>query len=295
MGGKGQLMVIVRQHETSTVLFQSSKKTGRSSSELAFHVKSTVIFHREKNFGRNREPSEMKDQEHGECVVLRMPRKVAPPRLIAQSQIAPAASPVTTSEIRTEIFNTVRYLSYERVNEVETIEDLEAILEAAVVGENARFPESIGLKEHSIRELAKTLAAWSWKNKRKPKVAIPTRNTEDALEHALAEIRVLGPHGAKVFGLLQLFRANHAGTLFTIQPERMRANRYSGGAWSVKAYKDARDKLLREGFIAIVEKERGRPVKYALADRKLTDEDRRLNGEMSKAFHAACGHDNARR
>lgn len=200
-----------------------------------------------------------------------------------QPSVKPMAGP---SDVRTQIFNTVRFISYERVNEVATIEELQTILAEAIVQENARYPEALRLKEYSIDELAKSLAAWSWKNKRKPKVAIPALNAEEALDHALTEIRVLGPYGPKVFGLLQLFRANHAGVTFLIQPERMRASRYGGAAWTVKAYKDARDILLAEGFIRIVEKDRGRPVKYALAERKLTDQDRKRNADMFKAASA---------
>jgi hypothetical protein len=219
------------------------------------------------------------------AVVLRLP--VSPKIRPASPYSRPAPEPATPPDARTQIFNTVRFVSYERVNEVETIEELIADLDAVIIEENERFPEAIRLKAHSVKELAKTLSEWSWKNKRKPKVEIAKCAADDHLEHAIAEIRILGQQG-KAFALLQLLRKNHAGSLFPIQPVKMAASRYSGARWTQKAYKDARDVLLREGFIAVHEKAPRRPVQYALAEKRLTAKDRDLNAVALKTLQGAA-------
>lgn len=186
---------------------------------------------------------------------------------------------LTPTQVRTQIFNVVRYISYSRVNEVETIEALIAQLVTAIEIENERFPEVSRLKAHSIEELARQMADWSWKNKRKDKVEVPACKANDLIEHAIAEIRILAPHG-KAFALLQLFRKNHAGDTFLIQPEKMARACYSETTWTIKNYKEARDVLLREGFIAVQQKyphSRTKATKYVLRDRSLTEDDRRMN------------------
>ena len=143
------------------------------------------------------------------------------------------------------------------------------------------FNDAVRLKDHSVTELARTLADWSWKNKRKSRMAIPACKAEDHLDMALAEIRILAPHG-KAFALLQLFRKNHAGSTFLIQPENMARQRYSGEPWTIKNYREARDVLLQEGFVAIHEKVHGRATRYVLSARPLTQADRRMNAKILK-------------
>jgi hypothetical protein len=146
------------------------------------------------------------------------------------------------------------------------------------------FPEMIASPYTSPRTWA-----WSWKNKRKPKAEIQACSPDDYLYMALAEIRILAPHG-KAFALLQLFRKNHAGGPFMIQPEKMAQQVYSGTTWTIKNYREARDVLLREGFIAIHERHprsRIKATKYALAVRPLTDADRRLSLDVLKHIGSA--------
>jgi hypothetical protein len=212
-------------------------------------------------------------------VVLRLP--VSPKIRPASPYPRSAPDPASPYDVREQIFNTVRFVSYSRVNEVESIEELTAELERAILIENERFPDAVRLKPHSVDELARTLADWSWKNKRKARIEIPACKANDHLDMALAEIRILAPHG-KAFALLQLFRQNHAGGAFLIQPEKMARECYSGTTWTIKNYREARDVLLREGFISIHEKTPGRAVRYVLASRPLTDADRRANAEVLK-------------
>ena len=67
------------------------------------------------------------------------------------------------------------------------------------------FNDAVRLKDHSVTELARTLADWSWKNKRKSRMAIPACKAEDHIDMALSEIRILAPQG-KAFALFQFFR-----------------------------------------------------------------------------------------
>lgn len=212
--------------------------------------------------------------EQGGAVVLGFPKRADPPSFHRDD-------PMTPHDVREQIFNTVRFVSYSRVNEVGAIEELVAELEHVINLENERFPDVVRLKDHSVTELAHVLAGWSWKNKRKPRMDIPECKANDHLDMALAEIRILAPHGV-AFALLQLFRKNHAGSPFLIQPEKMARACYSGTTWTIKNYKEARDVLLREGFIAIHEKAPGRAVKYTLSSRPLTEDDRRMNAGTLK-------------
>lgn len=99
----------------------------------------------------------MDAREPDSVVILDFPKKAEAPE-IATSPIRPfrrdtaalptspprePRAPLTPQDVRTQIFNTVRFVSYSRVNEVESIEELIADLERAINLENERFPDTV--------------------------------------------------------------------------------------------------------------------------------------------------------